>query len=150
MNHHESNEETLFGQARLIEDLSDRNRYLRETCGADYLLEQRVRSLLDVDASDTEFLRSPVETSSSVDVFDRAIEQAGSIIGAYELIEQIGGGGMGLVFLAQQTTPVRRSVALKIIRPGLDSIDVIQRFEDERQTLARSCPFCGRRRFTGF
>jgi len=137
MNHRESNEETIFGQARLIEEPSDRNRYLREACGADDLLEQRVRSLLDVDASDTEFLTSPVETSSSVDVFDRAIEQAGSVIGAYELIEQIGGGGMGLVFLALQTTPVRRSVALKIIRPGLDSIDVIQRFEDERQTLAQ-------------
>ena len=63
-------------------------------------------------------------------------EAAGSAIGAYRLLEQIGEGGMGVVFMAEQTKPVRRKVALKIIKPGMDTKQVIARFEAERQALA--------------
>jgi len=65
-----------------------------------------------------------------------AIEGPGTHIGRYELLELIGEGGMGLVYLAEQTEPVKRRVALKIIKPGMDSKEVIARFEAERQTLA--------------
>src|SRR6202043_92506 len=63
-------------------------------------------------------------------------EKPGTVIGPYKLMEQIGEGGMGLVFVAQQEQPVRRKVALKIIKPGMDSTQVIARFEAERQALA--------------
>jgi len=63
-------------------------------------------------------------------------EQAGAVIGPYKLMEQIGEGGFGLVFVAEQQEPVRRRVALKVIKPGMDTRDVIARFEAERQALA--------------
>jgi serine/threonine protein kinase len=63
-------------------------------------------------------------------------EGPGTKIGRYELLEQVGEGGMGLVYIAQQKKPVKRKVALKIIKPGMDSKQVIARFEAERQALA--------------
>jgi serine/threonine protein kinase len=63
-------------------------------------------------------------------------ERAGSLIGNYKLLQEIGEGGMGTVFMAEQTEPVKRRVALKIIKPGMDSKQVIARFEVERQALA--------------
>src|SRR5207248_4411968 len=64
------------------------------------------------------------------------VERPGTVIGPYRLMEQIGEGGMGLVFVAEQEEPVRRKVALKVIKPGMDSRQVIARFEAERQALA--------------
>ena len=66
----------------------------------------------------------------------RSTTAAGTVIGPYKLLQQIGEGGMGTVFMAEQTEPVRRKVALKIIKPGMDSRQVIARFEAERQALA--------------
>ena len=63
-------------------------------------------------------------------------ERLGSVIGRYRLLEQIGEGGMGIVYAAEQQQPVHRRVALKIIKPGMDSAQVIARFEQERQALA--------------
>ena len=63
-------------------------------------------------------------------------EKVGSVIGPYKLMEQIGEGGMGVVYVAEQSKPVRRKVALKIIKPGMDTKQVISRFEAERQALA--------------
>src|SRR6185369_1937420 len=63
-------------------------------------------------------------------------EEPGTVIGLYKLLQQIGEGGMGVVFMAEQTHPVQRTVALKIIKPGMDSRQVIARFEAERQALA--------------
>ena len=63
-------------------------------------------------------------------------EHPGTLIGPYKLLEQIGEGGMGVVYMAEQQTPVRRRVALKIIKPGMDTRQVIARFEAERQALA--------------
>ena len=63
-------------------------------------------------------------------------ERPGTQIGRYKLLEQIGEGGMGVVYVAEQTEPVRRRVALKIIKPGMDTRQVIARFEAERQALA--------------
>jgi serine/threonine protein kinase len=63
-------------------------------------------------------------------------EQAGARVGPYKLLQQIGEGGMGIVFMAEQTEPIQRTVALKIIKPGMDTRQVIARFEAERQALA--------------
>ena len=63
-------------------------------------------------------------------------ERPGTVIGPYKLLQQIGEGGMGVVFMAEQTEPVQRTVALKIIKPGMDTRQVIARFEAERQALA--------------
>src|SRR5262249_36587984 len=71
---------------------------------------------------------------STADVGEK--ERAGTVIGSYKLVEEIGEGGMGTVFLAQQTEPVRRVVALKVIKAGMDTRQVIARFEAERQALA--------------
>src|SRR5205085_9242551 len=60
----------------------------------------------------------------------------GTVIGPYKLLEQIGEGGFGMVFLAEQSQPVRRQVALKVLKPGMDSRQVVARFEAERQALA--------------
>jgi serine/threonine protein kinase len=63
-------------------------------------------------------------------------ERVGSVIGCYKLLQQIGEGGFGVVYMAEQEQPVRRVVALKIIKPGMDTAQVIARFESERQALA--------------
>src|SRR5207248_5780586 len=73
-----------------------------------------------------------LEVTSEVQI---SSEGVGSSVGPYKLLEQIGGGGMGVVYMAEQVHPVRRKVALKIIKPGMDSRQVIARFEAERQAL---------------
>src|SRR5688572_19228644 len=74
---------------------------------------------------------------AAVEIADEPIaERPGTIIGPYKLLEQIGEGGMGVVFLAEQQKPVKRRVALKVIKPGMDTRQVIARFEAERQALA--------------
>src|SRR5580693_4411357 len=77
----------------------------------------------------------PLSSDSTV-IGARVSEQVGAAIGPYKLLEQIGEGGMGLVFVAEQQQPVKRRVALKVIKPGMDSRQVIARFEAERQALA--------------
>jgi serine/threonine protein kinase len=109
--------------------------YLNEACGHDPELRARVERLLDAQSHGASFLESPapelgVITGRSV------VEQVGTEIGPYKLLEQIGEGGFGVVFLAEQERPVRRRVALKIIKPGMDTRQVIARFEAERQVLA--------------
>src|SRR5262249_49467408 len=82
------------------------------------------------------FLQEPSEKSVVTMGAPLAIHRPGTVIGPYKLMEQIGEGGMGLVFVAEQQKPVRRKVALKIIKPGMGSRDVSARFEAERQALA--------------
>src|SRR5262245_30550544 len=82
----------------------------------------------------------PLDRGAVRDEKPRAYEEAadcpGTVIGAYKLLEQIGEGGMGTVWMAQQTEPVKRLVAVKLIKAGMDSRQVIARFEAERQALA--------------
>src|SRR5262249_2871345 len=103
-------------------------------CGADPALLANVRELLAAHEKDDGFLDRP-PPSATVDE-PPVIERPGSVIGPYKLKEQIGEGGMGLVFVAEQQPPVRPKVAVKIIKPGMDSKQVIARFEAERQALA--------------
>src|SRR5262249_50206713 len=83
------------------------------------------------------FLESPACAAAVAPAEEPAVtERPGTVIGPYKLLEQIGEGGMGLVFVAEQTQPVRRKVALKVIKPGMDTRQVAARFHAERQALA--------------
>ena len=81
--------------------------------------------------------RPEAEGTESVSSADIATERLGSWVGRYRLLRILGEGGMGIVYLAEQEHPIKRQVALKVIKPGMDSRRVIARFEAERQTLAR-------------
>ncbi len=114
---------------------ADREAFLAQSCGSDADLRQRVERLLNASAEAGSFLESPaVPTGPTVDL--KVTERPGSVIGPYKLIEKIGEGGMGYVWMAQQTEPVKRLVAVKLIKAGMDSRQVIARFEAERQALA--------------
>ena len=108
----------------------DRAAYLDQACGKDGELRRQVERLLSAHPRVGGFLQAPTVDEPAV------TERPGTIIGPYKLMEQIGEGGMGLVFVAEQQQPVRRKVALKVIKPGMDTRHVIARFEAERQALA--------------
>jgi WD40 repeat protein/serine/threonine protein kinase len=135
-------EEEIFEAAAAL-PAKERPAYLDEVCAGQPELRARIESLLrshevtgfmddcvhlgDITAADDSIPNSaPVSAS----------EQPGDLIGRYKLMEQIGEGGFGVVWVAEQQEPVRRRVALKIIKPGMDSREVIARFEQERQALA--------------
>jgi tetratricopeptide (TPR) repeat protein len=121
----------LFLAALEREDPAGREAFLRQACGAEPPLRRQVEALLRRHEQTDNFLERP-----AVLPVPAAAEDAGSRIGPYQLLEQIGEGGMGAVWLAQQVEPVKRQVALKLIKPGMDSVRVIARFEAERQALA--------------
>jgi serine/threonine protein kinase len=110
--------------------------YLAEACGGDVGLRQRVHDLLQAHAQPGSFLEAPAPGLSATVDERPAGEGPGTVIGPYKLLEQIGEGGFGVVFLAEQQQPVRRKVALKVLKPGMDSRQVVARFEAERQALA--------------
>ncbi len=128
-------EESIFGIARKIDSPDARDAYLAQVCGNDQALRERVASLLSAHADAASFLESPAPEFDATSAQSIA-EKPGTAIGPYKLLEQIGEGGMGVVYMADQQTPVRRRVALKIIKPGMDTRQVIARFEAERQALA--------------
>jgi WD40 repeat protein/serine/threonine protein kinase len=118
---------------------------LDEACHEDAELRERVEQLLaDHERQESFILDSPpagingFSTGQEIaPTIDRPItEKPGTIIGPYKLLQQIGEGGMGVVFMAEQTQPLQRTVALKIIKPGMDTRQVIARFEAERQAVA--------------
>jgi serine/threonine protein kinase len=112
-----------------------RARYLAEACGNDSVLRGEVDSMLWAYEAEGNLQDTPALPVMSVDDMP-VIEGPGSVIGPYQLLEVIGEGGMGVVYEAEQTRPMRRRVALKIIRPEIDSHQVMARFEAERQALA--------------
>src|SRR2546422_6425260 len=131
------NEETLFHLAleKLSSRSSERAAFLEVACAGDAALRQRIEVLLHAHAHPGSFLQQP--SAAVAATIDEPIqERPGTVIGPYKLLQQIGEGGMGTVFMAEQTHPVQRKVALKIIKPGMDSRQVIARFEAERQALA--------------
>src|SRR5262249_31182455 len=127
-------EETIYHVARRIADSEARAAYLEQVCTGDLALRGRVERLLGVCEQEASFLEVPA-CGATVDV-PTAAERPGTIVGPYKLMEPIGEGGMGVVYVAEQHQPVRRKVALKIIKPGMDTKQVVARFEAERQALA--------------
>jgi serine/threonine protein kinase len=113
-----------------------RNALIKEACHGDERLKAQVIAMLDANERAADFLASPAEGVQSTNGDVVRLEQPGSFVGPYKLLQEIGEGGMGVVFMAEQTEPLRRTVALKIIKPGMDSRQVIARFEAERQALA--------------
>src|SRR5437867_3985549 len=124
-------EKEIFEQALDITPAEERLRFLTSACGKDAVLLARVQALLRADESGESFL--PEQPKATVVAIT---EKPGDRIGRYKLLQQIGEGGCGLVYLAEQNQPVRRRVALKVIKLGMDTRSVIARFEAERQALA--------------
>jgi serine/threonine protein kinase/WD40 repeat protein/tetratricopeptide (TPR) repeat protein len=110
--------------------------YLDQACGSDAELRAEIESLLNAHDATSGFLDDVPAGPDLTDDYQPIAERPGTVIGPYKLMEQIGEGGFGLVFVAEQQHPLRRKVALKIIKPGMDTRDVIARFEAERQALA--------------
>ena len=125
-------EESIFAEALEQPSAEARTAFLDRACGSEATLRRRVEALLKSHEQADGFLRPP----SAATVTQPTPERPGSWIGPYKLLQQLGEGGMGVVFMAEQTEPVRRRVALKVIKPGLDSAQVLARFEAERQALA--------------
>src|SRR5687767_14041963 len=134
-------EQSIFIQA-LERDAGHRGAFLDEACASDPALRARVERLLHHHDHAASFLAAPAvgspESRADADAtVERPLREGpGTTIGPYKLLHQIGEGGMGVVFLAEQTRPVRRQVALKVIKAGMDTRQVVARFEAERQALA--------------
>jgi eukaryotic-like serine/threonine-protein kinase len=133
----------VFGAALAIEAGERRDAYIREACGEDEQLRLEVQSLLQSYAEAQGFLESkhPVGNTAMIRAQMRsaALEHdaaPGKMIGRYKLLEMLGEGGFGSVWMAEQREPVRRRVALKLVKLGMDTKGVIARFEAERQALA--------------
>ncbi len=116
---------------------ADRAAVLEHACGGDAALRAQVeRLLIEHDRKQSFILdRPPADVDATLD-FEQLAERPGASVGPYKLLQQIGEGGMGVVFMAEQTVPLRRTVAVKIIKQGMDTRQVIARFEAERQALA--------------
>jgi WD40 repeat protein/serine/threonine protein kinase len=110
--------------------------YVAGACGGDSELEKQVKHLLRLHREAGSFLESPAAAQGATVDQPPAAEGPGTVIGPYKLLEPIGEGGFGVVFMAEQTEPVRRKVALKVLKPGMDTRQVVARFEAERQALA--------------
>jgi serine/threonine protein kinase/WD40 repeat protein len=126
----------VFLKALELPSAGARQEYLAGACAGNTALRAEVEALLEASARAGSFLESPA--TALAETVDRppVSERPGTAIGPYKLLEQIGEGGFGVVFLAEQQQPIRRKVALKVLKPGMDSKQVIARFEAERQALA--------------
>jgi hypothetical protein len=143
MNDAEEHLMTVFSAALELGSAAERQAYLDRACAGDPALRQRVEALLRALDRAGGFLGrvpGPAETAGAEPLEGTGpadVPQAGAVIvGRYKLLERIGEGGMGDVWMAEQTRPVRRKVALKLIKAGMDSRRVLARFEAERQALA--------------
>lgn len=129
------NELDIFSEALVLTEPRARQDFLDQACAGQPELRQRIEGLLNNAAQASQFLETPPSAVGPT-VDQPPSEAIGTRIGPYKLLQQIGEGGMGTVFMAEQTQPVQRRVALKIIKAGMDSKQVIARFEAERQALA--------------
>jgi WD40 repeat protein/serine/threonine protein kinase len=128
-------ERDIFDAALAITNPAERSVYLTEVCCGNPELREHIEGLIMHVEQLGSFLEPPA-SSPVATTHEPPTERPGTMIGPYKLLQQIGEGGMGIVYLAEQEQPVRRKVAIKIIKPGMDSTQVIARFEAERQALA--------------
>jgi serine/threonine protein kinase/tetratricopeptide (TPR) repeat protein len=132
--------DTIFTGAIEIGDAAARAAYVARACASDHALRRRVEALVAAHFRAGNFLERPAEAPDRTAAFPRTPGDIpggpGDAIGPYKLLERVGEGGMGVVYVAEQTDPVRRRVALKVIKPGMDTKEVVSRFEAERQALA--------------
>ncbi len=127
-------EKDLFGEALEL-PRTERGAFLERACQGDASLLARVRELVAIQEETQEQSGSPLAVGGILPE-SRGSEAIGTLVGRYKLLERIGEGGMGTVYMAEQTEPVDRRVALKIIKLGMDTRQVVARFEAERQALA--------------
>jgi len=113
----------------------EREAFLDLVCRNDDNLRRELEGLLAASDEAADFLERPAVQVSET-VLTPLRESPGTMIGRYKLLQRIGEGGFGVVYMAEQTEPVKRKVALKIIKLGMDTKQVIARFEAERQALA--------------
>src|SRR5882672_2204469 len=129
--------EALIFTEALGVPVEKRAAFLEGACGGDERLRRKVEALLTSHQEIGDFLQeSPDEAVSQARIAATADEKPLERIGRYKLLQQIGEGGCGVVFMAEQEEPVRRRVAVKVVKPGMDTKSVIARFEAERQALA--------------
>ena len=138
-----SSEKTIFLNAISIEDDRQRKEYLNSACETDQDLRRSVDALIAAHERPANPLDQPVARGNvDTDSFHRNlpteddVDHIGMQIGAYKVLEKIGEGGFGLVFVAEQSQPVKRKVALKVIKPGTATKEVLARFDNERQAVA--------------
>jgi serine/threonine protein kinase/WD40 repeat protein len=130
------NPRQIFSEALERQTPEERRRYLDEACGGDVDLRCRLETLLQAHEQAGDFLEAPALGGAETLDMPPLCVGPGTVIGRYKLLEKIGEGGMAVVYMAEQEQPVRRKVALKIIKLGMDTKNVIARFEAERQALA--------------
>jgi serine/threonine protein kinase/Tfp pilus assembly protein PilF len=126
-----------FLKALELHSADDRQKYLEAACAGEPQLRAEVEAMLEAHGRAGSFLESAAPAHRLAVTMDEPItERPGTVIGPYKLLEQIGEGGFGVVFMAEQQAPIRRKVALKVLKPGMDTRQVVARFEAERQALA--------------
>jgi tetratricopeptide (TPR) repeat protein len=130
----EAQAESIIGDVLSLPD-DARDKAAEAACGTDAELLRRVRSLLSAATMAEGFMSDATAEQPPLNAVAMS-EKPGTIIGRYKLLQQIGEGGFGVVFMAEQEKPVRRTVALKVIKLGMDTREVVARFEAERQALA--------------
>jgi serine/threonine protein kinase len=138
--------DTIFCAAIAMASEAERAAYIAQACGDDPELRGRVERLVEAHFRAGNFLEPPAGPAAEAaslsfpfpepPVAGGGEERPGTVIGPYKLLEQIGEGGFGVVFMAEQQQPVRRRVAVKVLKPGMDTRRVVARFEAERQALA--------------
>jgi hypothetical protein len=135
-------DESVFAAALAISGPAERAAYLDKACAGSPDLRREVEALLAAHAADN-LLDRPLVDLGPTGPYEPALDgppaaSVGDRVGPYRLMEQIGEGGFGLVFVAEQAVPVRRKVALKVLKPGMDTRDVVARSRLHRQLLLRN------------
>src|SRR5262245_51691510 len=129
-----ASKDDIFITAREITDPTKRAAYLNKACGGNAELRRALEAMLEDDSKAQDVFGS--KGTIVLDPGSPMTEGPGTVIGRYKLLQKIGEGGMGVVYMAEQREPVVRKVALKIIKLGMDTRQVVGRFEAERQALA--------------